>query len=72
MHFKMSSAKWRPFCLDLNVLTILHKVSIEDVSIGSGKDLVAVRRYASTSINDENLGYSQLDWLGFIYKKYYA
>ena len=20
MHFKMSSAKWRPFCLDLNVL----------------------------------------------------
>ena len=23
MHFKMSSAKWRPFCLDLNVLTIL-------------------------------------------------
>ena len=23
MHFKMSSAKWQPFCLDLNVLT--HK-----------------------------------------------
>ena len=25
MHLKMSSAKWRPFCLDLNVLTIQHK-----------------------------------------------
>ena len=22
MHFKISSAKWRPFCLDLNVLTL--------------------------------------------------
>ena len=24
MHLKMSSAKWRPFCLGLNVLTTLH------------------------------------------------
>ena len=28
MHFKMSSAKWRPFCLGLNVLTpSVHNVS---------------------------------------------
>ena len=26
MHFKMSSGKWRPFCLDLNVLTMFGRV----------------------------------------------
>ena len=25
MHLKMASAKWRPFCLGLNVITPLHK-----------------------------------------------
>ena len=27
MHLKMSSAKWRPFCLGLNVLTISHAIA---------------------------------------------
>ena len=26
MHFKMSSGKWRPFCLDLNMLTMVGRV----------------------------------------------
>ena len=29
MHLKMSSGKWRPFCLGLNVLTVLAIISLE-------------------------------------------
>ena len=28
MHLKMSSGKWRPFCLDLNVLQVFHPYSL--------------------------------------------
>ena len=38
MHFKMSSAKWRPFCLGLNVLKIYVKISLKlelSVSVAS-------------------------------------
>ena len=40
-HLKTSSAKWRPFCLGLNVMY----ATVDWVSIGSGNGLVPIRRY---------------------------
>ena len=54
MHFKMSSAKWRPFCLCLNVLRTSTPVLISGVKsyvplmfcviIGSVNGLVSIRQ----------------------------
>ena len=48
MHLKMSSGKWRPFCLELRVLTYCKLVVPYDVvNIGSGSDLLPVWRTAN-------------------------
>ena len=39
MHFKMSSAKWRPFCLGLNVITPFKKERIFISPVSSAFDL---------------------------------
>ena len=39
MHFKMSSAKWRPFCLGLNVLNIVFTFSRSHQSWGVSQQL---------------------------------
>ena len=51
MHLKMSSAKWRPFCLGLNVLMV--QLKWQDVNTGSGNGLVPNQRQAITSNNDD-------------------
>ena len=49
MHLKMPSAKWRPFCLGLNVLTEVGinwvRVSIQIVSLGKIDHLDSMSNY---------------------------
>ena len=42
IHLKMSSAKWRPFCLGLNVLTFGYAVLICNVSISTAHTSVGI------------------------------
>ena len=57
MHLKMSSGKWRPFCLGLNVLIIEAKwgisASVNQVTTGSGNGLSPVRCQAIIWSNGE-------------------
>ena len=43
MHFKMSSAKWRPFCFGLNVLTVRWNISIT-TGLSFAQHPVAIRQ----------------------------
>ena len=65
MHLKMSSAKWRPFCLGLDVLTTVanrRKVEWRSLSI-SGKWLnthtASMRKLPSRDLNVGNVHVSQ-------------
>ena len=61
MHLKITSGKWRPFCLGFKVLTKIDakplpksiRVSGPWVSIQVGNDLACNRRQAITQINDD-------------------
>ena len=58
IHLNMSSAKWRPFCLGLNVLThcgLSDIMSVNWVIIGSGNGLMLHRCQAVTWISDDFL-----------------
>ena len=48
MHFKMSSAKWRPFCLGLNVLTMYtHVLSLPNTIPASTNTALPVFSFSS-------------------------
>ena len=47
MHLKMSSARWRPFCLGLNVLTVIHSL---DTSEHWQKWKAIVKQYFASTV----------------------
>ena len=53
IHFKLSSGKWRPFCLDLNVLMILLSTFRESMHIY--RKISNIRRIKSPNLNVSRL-----------------
>ena len=61
MHFKMSSAKWRPFCLGLNVLKPIYRMQIK-INCSQlwgcfilGPNYIKVYQYKNTNHQNERI-----------------
>ena len=55
MHFKMSSAKWRPFCLGLNVIIHQYKTTIKHNKARTERMLLEMSCISLSTLDDDQV-----------------